>query len=159
MHKINVTLVFFLIFTIVSSALAYKIVTSAYSSYDNNYDENHLLRKMPDADKSDPIKVYFPKPNVIVESPMVVKGEAKGSWYFEASFPVRLYDANNKEIPLTPGYIMTTEDWMTTAFVPFEATISFEKPETSTGTLVLHNDNPSGLLEYDASVSIPVKFE
>lgn len=38
MHRINLTLVFFLVFTIISSVLAYKIVVSAYNSYDYNTD-------------------------------------------------------------------------------------------------------------------------
>lgn len=158
MHKINLTLVFFLIFTIVSSALAYKIVISSYASYENIYDENQILQKMPDADKTNLIKVISPKPNVVIASPLVVKGEARGNWYFEASFPVRLYDANNVEVPLTPSYIMATGEWMTTDFVPFEANLTFTAPATQTGTLVLEKDNPSGLPENDASISIPVKF-
>lgn len=160
MHRINITLVCFLIFTIVSSALAYKIVVSSYSSYEIIYDESYLAGNSPVASNAhaDIIKVSFPKPNEAVKSPLVVKGEARGNWYFEASFPVRLYDANNQEIPLTPGYIMTTEDWMTTEFVPFEAMLTFEKPTTGAGTLVLEKDNPSGLPENDDKISIPVKF-
>lgn len=38
MHRINMTLVCFLIFTIISSGLAYKIVISAYASYDTFYE-------------------------------------------------------------------------------------------------------------------------
>jgi len=36
MHRINKTLVYFLIFTVVSSAVAYHIVVKAYDSFDNN---------------------------------------------------------------------------------------------------------------------------
>jgi hypothetical protein len=34
MHRINLTLVYFLIFTIISSALAYKIIMTAYADED-----------------------------------------------------------------------------------------------------------------------------
>jgi hypothetical protein len=47
---------------------------------------------------------------------------------------------------------------MTEDFVPFEATIKFEKPDTETGFLVLERDNPSGLPEYDDELIIAVRF-
>ena len=47
---------------------------------------------------------------------------------------------------------------MTTDFVPFSVTLTFVKPATATGTLVLQKDNPSGLPEHDASVEMPVQF-
>jgi len=166
MNKLNLTLVYILIFTIISSGLAYKIVLSAYASYDHIYEVSYFSRKSTPTNKNDLIKVFSPKPNELAQSPLLVTGEARGNWYFEASFPVKLFDANNNEITLTPGYIMATGDpaddgasWMTTDFVPFQATLTFSQPATSTGTLVLQKDNPSGLPENDDSIFIPVKFE
>ncbi len=104
------------------------------------------------------IKVETPKPNDIITSPLTVKGEAVGNWFFEASFPVQLFDANYNEINLSPGYIMTSVDWMTTEFVPFEGSLNFTNPETSEGILILKKDNPSGLPEHDDELIIPVKF-
>ncbi|HET8690336.1 MAG TPA: hypothetical protein VFL81_02775, partial [Candidatus Saccharimonadales bacterium] len=49
-------------------------------------------------------------------------------------------------------------DWMTEADVPFAASLTFDKPTTPAGTLVLEKDNPAGLTKNDDSVSIPVKF-
>ncbi len=157
MHRINITLVCFLIFTIVSSALAYKIVISSYDSYENIYSENYLVGK-PNVKNNykDLIKISHPKPNQIITSPFTVKGEARGTWYFEASFPVRLYDGNNVEIALAPA--QAQGDWMTTSFVPFQVTLNFNTPATPTGTLVLEKDNPSGEPALDDAISIPVKF-
>src|SRR4051794_24409101 len=45
-------------------------------------------------DKSDRIRVSEPLANGIVHSPLVIRGEARGPWFFEASFPVKLLDAN-----------------------------------------------------------------
>jgi hypothetical protein len=105
------------------------------------------------------IRVTSPLPNELVESPLYVAGEARGNWFFEASFPVRLVDANGKNIPLDPPYIMTAADWMTTEFVPFEATLNFAPPTTDTGTLILEKDNPSGLPEHEVQpMEIPVRF-
>lgn len=109
--------------------------------------------------QSNLIQVTLPLPNSVISSPVVIKGQARGNWYFEASFPVKLFDANNNEVPLTPGYIMAQGDWMTTDFVPFQASLTFSQPATATGRLVLQKDNPSGLPEYDDEITIPVRFE
>lgn len=106
---------------------------------------------------SDKIFVIQPLENAVVKSPLVVKGEARGNWYFEASFPVTLVDGNGKELVVSPA--QAKADWMTTEFVPFEVALTFSKPSTKTGTLILKKDNPSGLPENDASISIPVRFE
>ncbi len=105
---------------------------------------------------ADLIHVTTPVTNAQVASPLIVTGEARGNWYFEASFPVVLLDATGKEIARAPA--QAQGDWMTTDFVPFSVTLTFAKPTTATGTLVLKKDNPSGLPEHDDSVSIPVRF-
>jgi hypothetical protein len=91
-----------------------------------------------------------------VASPLTVTGEARGNWYFEASFPVKLLDANGNEIVVS--YAQAQGEWMTEDFVPFMSTLTFAAPSTPTGTLVLQKDNPSGLPENDNSVSVPVTF-
>ena len=106
----------------------------------------------------DLVKLEIPKPNDLISSPLKIKGEARGFWFFEASFPVRLVDANGNNIPLNPPYVMTANEWMTENFVPFETTHTFTKPQTETGTLIVQKDNPSGLPEHDDSFSIPVRF-
>jgi hypothetical protein len=102
------------------------------------------------------IKVYSPSANMVVHSPFVVTGEAVGNWFFEASFPVVLMDSNGKVIAQSPA--KTKSDWMTTKMIPFESTLKFGTT-TSTGTLVLKKDNPSGLPANDDSISIPVRFK
>jgi hypothetical protein len=105
----------------------------------------------------DRIHVTVPLPGVKVASPLMVRGEARGTWYFEASFPVRVRDANGKELVATSA--QAKGEWMTTEFVPFEVTLNFAKPTTRTGTLILEKDNPSGLPEHAAQIEIPVAFE
>lgn len=103
------------------------------------------------------IKIFYPMPETIISSPVDIKGEARGNWYFEGSFPVRLLDANGKELAILP--VQAQDEWMTTEFVPFIINLSFKKPTTTTGTLVFQKDNPSGLSEYDESFSIPIVFK
>jgi hypothetical protein len=115
----------------------------------------------PVSDKSDLIRVTSPMPNDTITSPLTVKGEARGTWFFEASFPVILEDSNGSVIGQIPAH--ADGDWMTENFVPFTATIEFKTPTTTAGaqnngTLVLKKDNPSGMPEKDDSLEIPVNF-
>ncbi len=103
------------------------------------------------------ITVSSPLPNTKVKSPLQVSGSARGTWYFEASFPVVLLDANGKTLAQAPA--QATSDWMTTDFVPFLVTLTWNGATTSTGTLVLKKDNPSGLPEHEAEIRIPVSFQ
>ena len=102
------------------------------------------------------IKPVLPTEGSVVSSPVRVTGQARGSWYFEASFPVKVYDANGKLLGSGPAQAQS--DWMTEDFVSFVASITFTQPTTATGKIVLENDNPSGLPENSKSVEIPVKF-
>ncbi|MDQ3089676.1 MAG: GerMN domain-containing protein [bacterium] len=107
-------------------------------------------------EKSDLIVLETPRSGQVISSPVVIKGRARGNWYFEASFPARLVDANGKVLGTMP--IQATGEWMTTEFVPFTATMDFTTPSTKTGTLILQKDNPSGLPENDDELRIPVTF-
>jgi eight-cysteine-cluster-containing protein len=101
------------------------------------------------------LRLAAPLSGALVASPLALSGEAAG-WYFEATFPVKLLDANGKV--LASGQARATADWMTTDFVPFTAELDFHAPATATGTLVFKNDNPSGDPARDEIVSIPVTF-
>ena len=103
------------------------------------------------------VRLTTPRPNAEITSPLVVTGEARGNWYFEASFPVRLLDGNGKEIALVPA--QAQGDWMTTDFVLFRAELTFITPNTKEVTLVLEKDNPSGLSENADEVRIPIRFK
>lgn len=107
--------------------------------------------------KTDLICVSKPRPNQTISSPLVIEGEARGTWFFEASFPIKLFDGNGKEIAI--AIAQAQGEWMTTDFVPFRATLEFSKPATENGTLVLEKDNPSGLPEHDDSLVMPIRFE
>lgn len=108
------------------------------------------------AELTEMIYADSPKPNAVVQSPLMVTGAARGNWYFEASFPVKLLDANGNVLVQTPA--QAQGEWMTTEFVPFSVKLAFETPTTTTGTLVLQKDNPSGLPEYDNALYIPIRF-
>ncbi len=106
---------------------------------------------------SDLIVVESVKAGDVVSSPLKVSGQARGTWYFEASFPIELRDSSGKI--LFQGPAQAQSDWMTTEFVPFSVTLTFPKPTTATGTLILKKDNPSGDPAKDQQLEIPVKFK
>lgn len=112
--------------------------------------------------KDDLIFVTSLREGDTVHSPLVVRGEARGNWFFEASFPVTLTDWDGKIIAQVPA--QAKGEWMTTDYVPFEATLEFENPSWSEafskrGALILQKDNPSGLPEHDNALEITVFFE
>ena len=112
--------------------------------------------------KSNLIKVHSPVPMSSVRSPLLITGEARGMWYFEASFPLTLVDWDGRII--AESFATAQDEWMTEEFVSFE----FENPSfpgvdedhfSRRGTLIFQKDNPSGLPEHDNALEIPVWFE
>jgi len=107
------------------------------------------------SDKSNIILVSSPVQNSEVSSPLTVAGRARGSWFFEASFPIVLLDQYGNVIAESHASAQGT--WQTEEFVKFIGNIQFDNYIKGTkGTLVLKKDNPSGLAQFDDSISIPV---
>lgn len=100
------------------------------------------------------IMVKTPQNGETVTQTFTVTGSARGSWFFEAVFPVKIVDAHGQQIIQTQAH--AGGDWMTEDFVPFTADI--ELPETYSGpaTIILEKDNPSGLPERSAAIQVPI---
>ena len=77
-------------------------------------------------EKMDLIRLTTPLPNESVANPLEVSGEARGYWFFEASFPVVL--TNWDGLIIAEGIATADVDWMTEEFVPFTATLTFTSP-------------------------------
>lgn len=93
-----------------------------------------------------------------ISSPVTIAGRARGSWFFEASFPISI--VNWDGLIIGQGIAQAKSDWMTEEFVPFEATISFDKATyKNNGSIILQKDNPSGLPENDDALEIPIFFK
>lgn len=103
------------------------------------------------------IRVSFPSAYATATSPLNVTGEARGNWYFEASFPIRVIDGEGRVIG--GGYAEAQSDWMTTSFVPFFGIITFSSPQTSEGVIIFEKDNASGLPENADEFRVPVRFQ
>lgn len=103
-----------------------------------------------------PVRVDSPASGAKIVSPLEITGEAPGTWYFEASFPISLVDENGKV--LDKGIATAQGDWMTENWVPFKAELVFNPKEARTGKIILDKDNPSDMRELDASFEVPVSF-
>ena len=113
--------------------------------------------------KANIIKVVSPAAMSVVTSPLSLKGQARGNWYFEASAPVSL--VNWDGLIIANGFITADGEWMTSEFVPFTGSLPFISPYKEgdpdfmkRGTLIFKKDNPSGLPENDDALEIPVLF-
>ncbi len=105
----------------------------------------------------DLIVVDLPYPGAVTGKEFVVSGKARGTWYFEASFPVKVLDKDGKV--LWQGPAQAQSEWMTENFVPFKVTAKVPQSYIGPATLVLMKDNPSGEPARDASISFPFTIE
>lgn len=103
------------------------------------------------------IAVQTPFPGAVVGKAFSVIGEARGTWFFEASFPIELLDKDGNSLAIAVA--QAQGEWMTENFVPFRAEIQAPESYIGPATLILRKDNPTGLSEYDASVSFPITVE
>jgi len=105
------------------------------------------------------IVLESPKPNSEISSPLIVTGKARGSWFFEASFPLILVDWDGKIIAESVARAQES-DWMTSDYAPFAGTLTFTKPDYGkNGALILKKDNPSELPKNDNALEIPITFK
>ncbi len=131
-------------------------VMESYPEQCNTPDGKHFVRNVGNVlDLNDRIVNYLPQPGDLVTSPLSIEGEARGTWYFEASFPVRLVDASGTT--LAQGPTQALGEWMTTEFVPYRGTLLFAAPTSATGTLILTRDDPSGM-RVPEELRIPIRF-
>lgn len=102
------------------------------------------------------IVVDTPRIGNEIISPVTIRGEARGTWFFEGSFPLRIVDEEGVE--LGRAIATSTKSWMTEDFIPFEAKLDFDVDAGQKGQIILEKENPSGLPENDKSLSIEVFF-
>lgn len=115
-----------------------------------------IISDQPVSDKSDLIIVDEPLSGQVISSPLEISGQARGTWFFEASFPIYLYDDQGNQLAV--AIAQAKSDWMTEEFVPFEAEMEFAAPDADAGTLVFKKDNPSDLPEHDDELVMQVRF-
>lgn len=120
----------------------------------NFYQRYLTLKKIKDAKNL--IIIESPKPYEKIESPLLIKGKARGQFFFEATFPIKIVDENGNV--LQKDYIETIEEWMTENFVSFEKSIKLDFGNIKRGFIIFEKANPSDLKENQFEISIPVYF-
>lgn len=112
----------------------------------------------------DLITVELPFPGAVTGKDFSVIGKARGTWFFEASFPIEVLDKDGKSLATGIAQAQADPDtgeinWMTENFVSFKADIKIPEFYIGPATLILKKDNPSGLPENEASISFPITIE
>lgn len=113
---------------------------------------------------NDLIRIELPFPNAVTGKEFSVMGEARGLWFFEASFPIEVISSDGKVLATVVAQAQPDPEtgevnWMTENFVPFKADVKIPENYIGPATLILKKDNPSGLPENDASISFPINIE
>jgi len=158
MKKIKITYTFLIIVTVIlCSFLFFEVINENNQSYNQQVkpaEENALY----DSNGRKLLVLETPTKEEEISSPLIVKGEAVGNWFFEADFPVIL--TNWDGLIIAQGIARAQGDWMTENLVPFEAELEFQTPDYGdTGSLILKKDNPSDLPEFDNAYEITIRFK
>ncbi len=103
---------------------------------------------------TDSIKITNIEPNQAVSSPIKITGQARGTWFFEGSFPVKLISESGEQ--LATGTAQAEGDWMTENFVNFNVNLTYGATTSTKAILIFEKDNPSGLLANEAAFALPV---
>ena len=140
---------------------AYFIISAIQKPNDKNKPvEVPVVETAPRPPKTPHIReliiVDYPEQGDVVTSPLTIEGRARGTWYFEGDFPVKLLDVRGNLVAM--GIATAQGEWMTEDYVPFTVTIDFVSPETKEGNLIFERNNPSDLEENAMKFELPVKF-
>ncbi len=110
----------------------------------------------------DSVILESPLPEEFIETPLIVKGKARGDWFSDGNFSVILTDQNGKII--AEGEAVTQNNKENRKFIPFEAILEFIKPKQiensdKKGFLILNKNNPLGSSENNDALKIPIYFK
>jgi len=97
------------------------------------------------------------EPNTKVHGILSYRGTIKGGYFFEANILIRVLDIDKNV--LVASNAVAKGDWMTSGPVDFEGNIDFTGLPKGPAYFEIHNDNASGLPEYDKSILIPIIVE
>lgn len=105
----------------------------------------------------DLIQVETPRSEDKVESPLAIRGEARGTWFQEGEFPVFLFDGRGSLLATSTA--TTSEQSLTSEFIPFQAELEFSSPDSATGTLILEKAGISGFQSEPLKKELTVFFD
>lgn len=103
------------------------------------------------------IEITSPKENSEISSPLEIQGVAYWGGFEGQAGTVKLYD-NNGNLLGTAILTATSDTWTSTP-ITFKTTLIFRSDKDQLGALIFHNENPSGLPQYDTQFVLPVKIK
>lgn len=92
--------------------------------------------------------------NDTISNGIDINGHVKGNWYFEGEFPVRILDSRGDVVASTSA--IAQSEWTTDEEVPFRLRVDLPIIQEHNLVFVFQKSNPSGLMENEDSVSIPL---
>lgn len=132
------------------------LLTYQPKSLNNDALNNMVVDNNQPTDNSQDVFIDQPKMNSKISSHVKLSGRIRGTWFFEASLPIKIVDGNGQV--LGSGTAQAQDSWMTEDLVRFTAEINFLPPETATGQIIIEADNPSGDPLRDRNFIVPVSF-
>jgi hypothetical protein len=131
-------------------------VMESYPEQCSNGEETFTRDIGNELEKTDLIRVSSPRPGDLVVSGEIheLTGEARGYWFFEATFPFEIIGENGEE--LFAHYATAEGEWMTEEFVTFNAEFTLPSNYEGPATLILRRSNASGLSEHDDELTVPI---
>ena len=107
----------------------------------------------------DLIVLDSPSPSQVQARKVSISGRARGTWFFEGSFPATITDENGNE--LAKSHVQAQSDWMTEDLVPFSGEISIPDGMAVPPSVLLRleADDPSGGEgEIPPSLTLPLQI-
>lgn len=151
-----------IVLLVVFATLFWGLTKSISNAPVKNPEKENMNPEPVPAQKEGKIVVLSPLPESTVSaSPVVIKGQAVGNWFFEASAPVDI--VNWDGLIIGQGYISVDQgyDWMTTDMVPFTGVINYDASQLGAykyGWIIMRKDNPSGEPQFDDSLEFKILF-
>jgi len=123
---------------------------------EKNNNEPEVLKSNRE-DLKEEIIIYNLPDNSFIKSPLELKGEARGTWFSEGEFPVRIVSKSGLVLGRTTAYAVG--NWMTPKFVDFSLEINFNPEGAEEGNIFFTASNPKGREDFKKELRIPVRFK
>lgn len=141
----------------ITCAAAENQILESYPRQCRDRDGFIFVETLATTSVSELIVTDAPAAHSIVSDSFLVTGKARGQWFFEGSFSIKVLAANGDV--LGSGIARAQGDWMSIGFVPFTASVDFRPRGNAEGIVRFVKNNPSGAPELDAHFDVPVRFE
>ncbi len=149
-------------YTPVFATIVADIADTPAEGFGADYATTYIVEKIQEIDanrtcQSNDITLHTPLSGSSIQSPLIITGEARGTWFFEGSMSVVLTNWDGEII--AEGVLQADGEWMTESLVAFYGELEYETPAYGErGHLIIQAANPSGLPEHDKALEIIVQF-